>query len=168
MDKEKLFSENTNLAYFILKKYYTPSSQDEDFKQLALLGLWKACLYYEEDKGIAFTTYAAKIIYNELGNYIKYTRRHNNNLEYLSLDKERVDEDDLNLSEVIGGAPWDDDLVLYDFNDRLSERESSILGMKILGYSQEEIAGVHDISQAHVCRTLKKIKNKWISYDVAK
>ena len=70
-DKEKLFNENTKLVHYVINKSfqglktYISGYDYEDIVQVGNIGLWKACLSYNPDKS-KFTTYAIRIIYNEI------------------------------------------------------------------------------------------------------
>ena len=60
------FSENRNFSKFILKRYFYESMYDDDMNQVADLGLWKACMTFNDSKGIKFTAYATRVICNEV------------------------------------------------------------------------------------------------------
>jgi RNA polymerase sigma factor (sigma-70 family) len=68
MTPEERFERNTRLAY---KYVYSsgimiPGYTKEDLFQTALLGLWKACMNFDESKNCQFSTYARACIKNEL------------------------------------------------------------------------------------------------------
>ena len=71
-DKEKLFNDNLKLAHYVLnekfqgKNTYFPGNDYDDLTQVAYIGLWKACITFKPDKKINFSTYAIKVIYNEI------------------------------------------------------------------------------------------------------
>lgn len=59
------FRENIRLANCIASKFSTPydaALDKEDVLQLAYLGLWEACLKFDDNKGFKFTTYAVPMI----------------------------------------------------------------------------------------------------------
>lgn len=69
---EKLFNENQALVGYVLNKsgiYQGPHY--EDFQQQGYLGLWEACLNFDESKGFQFATYACPMI---KGRILRYAR----------------------------------------------------------------------------------------------
>lgn len=59
------FRENIKLANYVAAKFSVPydaALDKEDLFQEAYLGLWKACLRFDESKGYEFSTYAVPII----------------------------------------------------------------------------------------------------------
>lgn len=66
-EAELLFSENLKLVKYQLRKMYGfDGERDEDKWQSGCLGLWRACIFYDSEKGIAFSTYANRCIFNQL------------------------------------------------------------------------------------------------------
>ena len=65
MTPEELYFKNEALVYHVLNKKFPMSRFDDDFQQIARLGLWKACLRYDETKS-KFSTYAVPAIENEI------------------------------------------------------------------------------------------------------
>ena len=66
-EAEKLFLENQKCVKYTLRKMYGyEGERDEDKYQSACLGLWRACIYYDTDKNISFSTYANRCIFNQL------------------------------------------------------------------------------------------------------
>lgn len=61
-EAEKLFLENMNLVPIVIKKMVGKSGATEDALQCGYIGLWKACLYFRENEGAKFTTYASRCI----------------------------------------------------------------------------------------------------------
>lgn len=79
MTNEELFLNNIKLAYKVASRYLINySSEYEDIKQVALLGLWKAVLTYK--KTCAISTYAYRVITNEINYYLRKTKKHNRNI----------------------------------------------------------------------------------------
>lgn len=59
------FRENVNLANYVAGKFSAPydaAISKDDILQDAYLGLWKACLGFDESKGLEFSTYAVPMI----------------------------------------------------------------------------------------------------------
>ena len=74
-EQEQLFYNNLELAYFTLWKHYPTFAQDEDLKQEAVLGLWKACLTYDESKS-KFSTYAVSCMLNKMKVWLRDRSKH--------------------------------------------------------------------------------------------
>lgn len=163
--QESLFHENMGLAYFTLHRYFPDLSQDEDWQQVALLGLWKACMRYDTGREIAFSTFAVVCIKNEVLRNLRYETKCNRlNTTSLSCI---IGEEDTELSELIPDKNALDDVVYMEIFDslenakkKLSEKEKSTLKYLLLGYSQCEIAPLVGVTQAHISRLTKSIKRK--------
>lgn len=54
MTPEERFQENQKLVHFILQKKFPLVAFDEDVIQEANMGLWKACIGFDEAKGTHF------------------------------------------------------------------------------------------------------------------
>ena len=68
MDAEKLeqmILSNQNLVYFAINKWFPSFRDDDDIIQTGMIGLWKACESYDENKG-HFSTYAIPCIVNAI------------------------------------------------------------------------------------------------------
>ena len=74
MNKEeinKLIEDNINIAYELTHKYYEMTKGKLTFDELNSIcnyGLVKAANTYNQNKGFAFSTYAYKVISNEIFN----------------------------------------------------------------------------------------------------
>lgn len=125
----ELFEKNEKLAYHVLHKYYPTYSQYEDYKQLALLGLWVACITYDENKGIKFSSYAGKCIMNEIRLSLRYTNNHY--IETVSIDKKMPDTNQLTISDVLEDEnaliDLDYKLLLTDIENTLTTKELELL-----------------------------------------
>jgi len=71
----RIFEENIRMAYHIASKFTPNTIVDmEDIKQLALIGLYKASQNYKDSLGFKFSTYAYKVMRNEI---LKELSKHN-------------------------------------------------------------------------------------------
>ena len=74
MTKEELFLDNIKLAYKLSNTYFKNHKNDiEDIKQIALLGLWKAILKYDNKR--TFSTFAYAVMQNEINYYLRSERK---------------------------------------------------------------------------------------------
>lgn len=72
MTKEELFNSNIGLAYSIANKYKINYSDIlEDIYQSSLLGLWKSVRTFNSNYKIKFSSYASKVIFNEINQLLR-------------------------------------------------------------------------------------------------
>lgn len=156
----KLFEENQRLATYVLMRIiekwpaHTRNFHYEDMMQTARLGLWKACMRFDESKGTEFATFAVPAIRNEIYMYMRKIIKKEPNT--ISLETPMGDEG-LTLADMIEGEeikdkPW----VLTD--NRLDERQKIVCKCLTQGYSRTKIAKIIGVSQPHVSRIIKKIR----------
>lgn len=159
MTNEEMFIQNQRIAYKVAKPYYINNKEDfEDIKQVALLGLWKAVLTYK--KPYAFSTYAYRVIANEINFYLRNKREQ---INCISLETEIGDN--ITIADTI-----QDDIdyieqaeTLASINDeikKLQGKERVVFEMRLEGKTQQKIAKEMQISQPYVSKIAKKIKEK--------
>lgn len=160
---KNLFEENLNLAYHVVHKCFPASYQDDDVKQHALIGLWKASQRFDPNLNIAFSTFAFRVIYNELAVYFRKNNRH----VYVSLDTPlSEEEEDLTLLDTLADPTTpediDDDIDFWDrFNKVykvLNPRQLYVLKQTISGYSQDEIAEQLALKRASISHIVRHIR----------
>ncbi len=94
----KLYEDNLNLAYNIAKKYYkTGYWEFDDSVQIALMGLWKACLIWDEGK-FKLSTLATNVITRD---FIDYDVRQKKQPNILFNLEENCVTEDLTLGDVL-------------------------------------------------------------------
>ena len=155
MTPEELYFENEALVYHVLHKKFPMSRFDDDFQQIARLGLWKACLRYDETKG-KFSTYAVPAIENEIKMELRKMSR--KPIE-TSLDTLIRDTDELTISGICMG---EQDVGFVDtiwVDKELTERQKRILSLLYDGMVQADIAREIGISQTMISREVSKIRN---------
>ena len=162
---ERLFADNVSFAYWVLNRYFPKIAQDEDIVQDALIGLWEACLAFDENKGFRFSAFATPCICNN----IRMTLRKRKIVATISLDEPIPDNEDLTFGELIEDPLACIDLeaiALCQFIERLSEMEKGIVRLQLKGVSQREGGKAVGVSQGQYSRILKRIKKRWISQEV--
>ena len=155
MTPEELYFKNEALVYHVLHKKFPMSRFDDDFQQIARLGLWKACLRYDETKG-KFSTYAVPAIENEIKMELRKMSR--KPIE-TSLDALIMDTSGLTISEICMG---EQDVGFIDtiwVDKELTDRQKRILSLLYDGMVQADIAREVGISQTMVSREVSKIRN---------
>lgn len=165
MTPDELYFANEKLIYQVLKKRYPKSFFDDDLRQVASIGLWRACVTYNEDIS-KFSTYAYKCIQNELAQYFRsLSAKSRNSSEYtiVSLDKpaDFLDSDTASFADLIIGTT-DIDYVDFDgFWKSLTSDERMIVTKIINGKTQREIANELMVSQTTVSRHMGKVRKKF-------
>ena len=164
MTPEELYLANERLAHWVLAKYYSRYQMDEDWQQVARLGLWKACLGFKEDSGFTFSSYASRAMLNELNNYFRDGRR-----------LLRDNYSDISLSTIVGengmtletALPGDEDVRFIDlkgFWESLTSRERKIVSMLTDGLTNREIGKRMGVSNQRVSEIRLKAKQKFLNY----
>lgn len=159
MTKEEincLVIENERLAYLVAYKYKSKVAnfiEFDDLKSTGLFGLVKAANTFDKTKGYAFSSYAYRVIENEIRMLI---RRENKNLKVCSLDDIIID--DISFIELVSD---EQDLEQQFFNsmkidllmkyiDELPGNLKSVIDYKLKGLTQQESAKRLGISQPQV------------------
>lgn len=165
MTNEEMFTANTKIAYKIAWQYKSCGIEFEDLKQICLLGLWKAVITFKNTH--AFSTYAYKVIFNEVNQYLRKNTKHFT-IRYLSepigkenrilLEEKIVDEID-NIGNIEKHIDMEKQFKNIR-NDDLNKKEKEIFEMRLKGYKQQNIANVMNCSQAQISRCLKKIRER--------
>lgn len=163
---EKLFKANMPFAVFVLKRYFSTLSLTDDLIQIAYLGLWKACLSWDQERA-KFTTYAAICIQKEVLMELR-RRKKWGQLQMVSLSCPTAGEgEDLTLEGLVPDPHSD----INDLEDciafsqaleelGLSDIERELLHLSAQGISQAEVGHRLSKSQAYVSRKLGKIKKR--------
>ena len=171
---EEIFNENINLAYKIANKYATNFADEiEDIQQIALIGLWKAVMTWNQEYKLS--TYAYPCISNEILMYIRKNMRHRMNI--LSIDNEvksskngdnvklidMIQDDNDGIDEILSN------MVLMSYLKKIktiefTNEEKTIIKFKLEGKTQTEISKALKCSQACISRKCNKLINKIKQY----
>lgn len=165
MDAKTRFEENTSLVYHLLHKYFPRLVHNEDVEQICMIGLWKACLVFDESKGFAFSTLASRCILNDVRMYLRsqnkinklpvlYMGNHHDSedisaddyLDYLMVDK----EDKYSCLEILES--------IHHVLNRYNDRDRNVIQYYLCGLGQVEIGKRVGSSQAYVSRKISKFK----------
>lgn len=156
-----LFERNIKLTHFVVNKLKSlfPEDELEDVRSVARVGLWKACLTYNNDRDTTFSTYAIKVIRNEVLLYYRSNRAQYYNVA-LSLDEEVTDKNGKCWGETRGAYIADahtiDDVIGRLHMDEIKSKCSPITQAYLGGMTQVNIAKKHGITQSYVSRLIKK------------
>lgn len=160
---EKLYLENENLVYGTLHRYFPTLAFDEDIQQIARIGLWKACLSYQEDRA-RFSTAAYKFITNEVRMELRKKRR-KSEISTISLSTllHGTEIDGMDELDIMGVLPCADDIDWCDtaaFWELLTERQQFIVKARLAGSVDTSIAKALGVSHATVIREKNIIRRK--------
>lgn len=159
-EPEKLFEQNQPLAYSILWNRFPTFALDEDIKQEALLGLWKACLSWDAMKG-KFSTYATRCILNQIYQYLRKQVPTN---KQVSLESVIPGLDKLTLADMLEESIpsiRDERIALKELLSGLSPKETQLVQARLDGKTQAEIAELLGIAQPTCSKMLTKIKIRY-------
>ena len=159
--KQELFEKNINFAYWFISKYFPALIGDEDISQIALIGLWKACILYDEDRS-KFTTLAGVCIRNEI---LMELRKRNKqaDLYRVHLGDPIKEGESLAIEEVVKDESYRPDsssIFVTDLIKSLSSREKQVIACRFKGLTQQQAAKQMGISQACYSRLLKAVRKK--------
>lgn len=164
MTAEELYLTNERLVYWVLAKYYSRRQMDEDLQQVARLGLWKACVGFKESSGFTFSSYASRVMLNELSNYFRdASRTCRDNYSDISLST-IVSDDGMTLEMAL---PGDIDVQFMDLNGfwkSLTSKEKKIVTMLMQGLTNREIGKNIGVSNQRVSEIRLKAKQKFLNY----
>ena len=160
-EAEKLFSENSNLIYAALSKYLPEEAKDEDIQQIAAIGLWKACLAYDEGAGTKFITFAYRCMRNEIYVELRRRKRREINPPSLSLEQRVSADCCFTWADIIPGdmdVDWADFEGLYA---ALSERQQFILRERLRGTKTKDCAAALGVSREIYSSEWRRIRALW-------
>ena len=173
--KHILVEHNLRLVAHVVKKYQHLSEDSEDLISIGTIGLIKAVMTFNPDKGVRLATYAARCIENELLMLLRSRKKASGEVslyEPIGTDKEG---NEIRLYDIMESpeedfdiqiALQDDILKLYQkVESDLSSRERLVLRMRYGLYNEEirtqrEIAKELGISRSYVSRIEKSAIEK--------
>lgn len=162
----------------LIKKVNIPSSQNEDYIQEGMFALCRAAQTYDENKGFAFSTYASKVIYNQMLFYFRTTCKHNGVIS-LSTPVESENPDDISdfSLETCLMDPSSDRFVgeietkeYLDFlvsttinmkNERTRKIALEILNSIFTNTNATQIASCHGVSRQYVSSIREKLQKQY-------
>lgn len=164
--KEKLIRHNLRLVAHIVKKYSNAGEAD-DLISVGSIGLIKAVNSYQEGKGSALSTYAARCIENEILMLIRVSKKHKLPLSLNEPIGQDRDGNELTINDVVEDK--DEDLLekvdkkiisqklIAVVKKNLTKREYAIICMRYgldntPALTQREIATKLDISRSYISR----------------
>lgn len=175
-EHEKLFHENINLIYYMMKFYKKPYDYDnDDWFQIGAINLWSACRTFDIEKKFKFATWATKCITN---GYLEVYRSR----IYLN---RKANYNTYSINVLISNGEPNEKLELHGMlEDKSADVESQVIAndlrnnlmkaftteMRISthlfleGYRGTEIAEIFGKTQATASRRLKILRKKTTNY----
>lgn len=164
MTNEEMFNKNINIAYKIANRYLVNYANEyEDIKQVALMGLWKAVLTFNDTH--AFSTYAYTVISNEINMYLRTIKKNNSTISLKQEVKENITLEDIladknNYIEKLENSLDIENYIVQIKNSKLKEKEKIVFELSLRGYKQDKIAKIIGCSQPQVSRLIKKLRKR--------
>lgn len=169
LEQQKLVESNINLVYSYAHKYKDKFRIEfDDLIQIASVGLCKAVMSFDESRGIKLSTYAFRVIHNEVLTTIrKPTIESSQNIAYLDADVSIGDEsDDISqLSNYISDDLDIEDQIITKISVKeaickMKPKYAKIVEymLKHPGATQRECMHMFNVSQPSVSRAVAKFK----------
>ncbi len=167
--KHILIEHNLRLVAHVVKKYQYLDEDPEDLISIGTIGLIKAVVTFNADKGNRLAAYASKCIENEILMYLRSKKKSNKEVslyEPIGTDREGneiklydiIETDEEDVSEKI--YLRENIQKLYEkVESELSDRERLVLKMRYGLYSGEEYTQL-GISRSYVSRIEKSAVEK--------
>jgi len=73
--QERLVRQHERLVHFVLRRQVTDDVEYADLLQVGRIGLWRAVLHFDAERGVAFSTYAVIAIQRRMWHAIAQARR---------------------------------------------------------------------------------------------
>lgn len=167
-EKEQLVINNIGLAHYIARKYFNSLVEKEDLVSLAHIGLVKAALHFEPDKGFQFASFAGKVITNEILCFMRREKKQRN-LNTISIETLIFPEESITIEDVIPDKkdyfePIETKMMIQENMKLLTTIERKVLEYRTLNpdVSQREMGRELNLSQSYISRIMKCIRAKML------
>lgn len=164
MTPEERYIENEELVYYILGRYYPWLRYDEDACQVCRMGLWQACVKFDESEGAKFATFGCRLILHEIQTYIRDSLRM----------KRVINRDALSISHEYGEGATIGDLLVGDsevawmdidgFLKALTPEELKVVVGFYNGLNGPQIAQLTGLDRHRVYLARGRARKKWHEY----
>lgn len=173
--KHILIERNLRLVAHVIKKYQNPESENEDLISIGTIGLIKAVVTFNPEKGNRLAAYASRCIENEILMHLRAKKKNGKEVslyEPIGTDREGneirlydvMETDEADIPERIH-LKQNIQKLYEKVENELSQREKLVLKMRygLYGgeeYTQREIASQLGISRSYVSRIEKSAVEK--------
>jgi len=172
MTPEELYLANEQLVFHVLNKKFPWGLYDEDLQQCGRIGLWQACLTFDEDIA-KFASYACPCIANAIKIEIRSRNAKGRNPKssgyiQISLDEPSKNqiksEESTSIQELIPGDPDVGFLDIEGLWNSLTPKEKTVFRYLVDGWYQREIGKELGVTRAYVSQIVARIRKKFNEY----
>ena len=146
------------LARFTIKKYFPSLYGDEDILQIAMIALWKAVVTFNQDKGVAFSTYTVRCIISSLNSVIRDQHAQKRTGTNVSFEEKLPGTDRLTYKENITGAKDVHFIDTEAIQKALTPEDRETLHLLLSCKTQGEMAQRIGASQSTVSRRVNRVR----------
>lgn len=159
---DTLMNNYKSLASTIARKYYLIGGDNEELVQEGMIGLYKAIVSFNSDKGVTFKTYASRVIENKIIDAIRHASSGSN---LIFNDSVYVDDGDA----LSSSDPTPESTYLSSENEyelmkeiwqKLDEFERQVMKYYVVGFPYAEIAEKLGKSTKSIDNAISRIKKK--------
>lgn len=167
-EETKLVEDNVSLARYVARTWVEKTGMEtDDAVSAAMYGLVKAATTFKLDKGYKFSTYAVKVMQNEmLMEMRKYKARQNDvHLDDVIAEKDgkvmTIGDTVADKRDLFGVCEAEG--IFREWYKKLTNREREVVAVMLANpeSTQKEVGEVVGVSQTMVSRYLKSAKRKW-------
>lgn len=165
-EQRKLVEDNMNLVFYVIHRYNLSLNEQD----LGFIGLCKAANTFDASKGLKFSTYAVRVIINEILYGLRSEKKYQDNTipintkvyptEDASITIEDTVEDPLSIDGIMTLSELNKNVL--EFISNLSEEDKIVyLGVIFYNKTQKEISRKLNLSQACISRRLNKLRKEF-------
>lgn len=160
---QKYFPIISSITHEFYNKYSSYGWEYEDFYQEAIYTFEKCIISYNDSKDTLFYTFLIKCLRRSLISFsrnISNTRKNISNMALVDIDKCEIEDFNTNIDNILDKSEIEEVCKEFIYNPLLKCEDTSILELKMNGFTNVEISKLLDISYRGVQSRLRKIKNK--------
>jgi len=169
-EQEKLILNNQKLVHYFVKKLYISESDYDDLASIGTIGLIKAAITFDKNKGVKFVTYASRCIKAEFSNYFKKELPYKN---FISLDEcisHNSEDPNTILGDIISDSSEDFTEKIVNNEDFirfisivlncLKQKETLVILYQLSGINQDYIASLFNVTKSYIGKIKKQACSK--------
>ncbi|MDO4458684.1 MAG: sigma-70 family RNA polymerase sigma factor [Clostridia bacterium] len=145
------------------------SLDDDDLRQVALIGLYNAAVTYKSELGVPFPAYAGVCVTNRLKNEVRNHSSRKNLPLNSSISLDDISEAEAGISdnpEKVVENRESVTSVLNQIHISLSDFEKKVLALYLSGYKRSQIAQMLDITTRQFDNALQRVRAKLKAHSI--